>query len=86
VRMAFEDRSVRIPWADDNLKSDIRAIRKEVTSSGNVRFAADRGTNGHADRFWGLALALRSARDAGNFTFPPRPGGRRSRTMERTVQ
>ena len=62
VRMAFEDRSVRIPFADDKLKADIRAIRKEVTTSGNVRFAADRGQNGHADRFWGLALALHAAK------------------------
>ena len=64
VRMAFEDKSVRIPFSDDKLKSDIRAIRKEVTASGNVRFAADRGTNGHADRFWGLALSLHAAKNA----------------------
>ena len=62
VRAAFEDRTVRIPFEDDKLKSDIRAIRKEVTASGNVRFAADRGTNGHADRFWGVALALHAAK------------------------
>jgi phage FluMu gp28-like protein len=64
VRMAFEDKSVRIPYADDKLKSDIRAIRKEVTASGNVRFAADRGTNGHADRFWGLALGIHASKAA----------------------
>lgn len=62
VRAAFEDKTVRIPFSDDKLKADIRAIRKEVTASGNVRFAADRGTNGHADRFWGLALALHAAK------------------------
>lgn len=64
VRTAFEDRALRIPFEDDKLKSDIRAIRKEVTSSGNIRFAADRGTNGHADRFWGLALALHAAKES----------------------
>ena len=62
VRAAFEDRTVRIPFDDDKLKSDIRAIRKEVTAAGNVRFAADRGQNGHADRFWGLALAIHAAK------------------------
>jgi phage FluMu gp28-like protein len=62
VRAAFEDRTVRIPFDDDKLKSDIRAIRKEVTGAGNVRFAADRGMNGHADRFWGLALALHAGK------------------------
>jgi phage FluMu gp28-like protein len=64
VRAAFEDRTTRIPFEDDKLKSDIRAIRKEVTTSGNIRFAADRGTNGHADRFWGLALAFHASKTA----------------------
>lgn len=62
VRSAFEDRLIRIPFSDDKLKADIRAIRKETTAAGNVRFAADRGMNGHADRFWGLALALHAAK------------------------
>lgn len=62
VRSAFEDLSIRIPFEDDKLKSDIRAIRKETTASGNVRFAADRGPGGHADRFWGLALALHAGK------------------------
>jgi len=53
-------------FEDDKLKSDLRAIRKEVTASGNVRFAADRGVNGHADRFWGLALALHAAKSEGS--------------------
>jgi len=65
VRSAFEDRAVRIPFGDDKLKSDIRAIRKEVTSAGNIRFAADRGADGHADRFWALALALHAGRRSG---------------------
>jgi phage FluMu gp28-like protein len=62
VRAAFEDRAIRIPYEDDKLKSDLRAIRKETTAAGNVRFAADRGEDGHADRFWGLALALHAAK------------------------
>lgn len=62
VRAAFEDRAIRIPYEDDKLKADLRAIRKETTASGNVRFAADRGEDGHADRFWGLALALHAAK------------------------
>jgi len=65
VRAAFEDRTIRIPFEDDKLKSDIRAIRKEVSASGNVRFAADRGVNGHADRFWGVALALHASKATG---------------------
>jgi phage FluMu gp28-like protein len=57
VKAAFEDRTVRIP-NDDFIRADLRAIKKETTASGNIRFAADRGKNGHADRFWALALAL----------------------------
>lgn len=64
VRSAFEDRSIRIPFDADPLKSDIRAIRKEITAGGSVRFAADRGKNGHADRFWGLALSLHAGKTA----------------------
>jgi phage FluMu gp28-like protein len=70
LRSAFEDRSIRIPFEDDLLKSDLRAIRKETTSGGSTRFAADRGKNGHADRFWGLALAIHAAKDTrGNTAF-----------------
>jgi phage FluMu gp28-like protein len=61
VRMAFEDRTIRIP-NDRLLRADLRAIRKEHTASGNVRFSADRGVNGHADRFWALALALHATK------------------------
>jgi len=64
VRMAFEDRSVRIP-NDDFIRADLRSIKKETTASGNIRFTADRGKNGHADRFWGLALALHAGVNPG---------------------
>ena len=61
VRAAFEDKSVRIPNSD-KIRSDLRAIKKETTTSGNIRFTADRGVNGHSDRFWALALALHAAK------------------------
>ena len=61
VRAAFEDRSLRIP-SDPSIRADLRAIRKEATLAGNIRFTADRGKNGHADRFWALALALHAGR------------------------
>lgn len=64
VRSAFEDRTLRIPNAP-KIRSDLRAIRKETTASGNIRFTADRGKNGHADRFWSLALALHAAKPGG---------------------
>ena len=61
VRTAFERRTLRIP-ADPKLRSDLRAIRRETAPGGHTRFSADRGKNGHADRFWALALALHAAK------------------------
>lgn len=85
VRSCFEDRAIRIGFEDDELISDIRAIRKETTTAGNVRFAADRGEDGHADRFWALALAIHAGGGDKALTFVPRPGGKRTRHGERTV-
>jgi len=67
VRAAFEDKNIRIP-NDPLIRSDLRAIKKETTASGNIRFTADRGKNGHSDRFWALALALH----AGKNNFQPK--------------
>jgi len=64
VRSAFEDRTIRVP-NDKFVRSDLRAIRKTTTTSGNVRFEGERTKNGHSDRFWALALAL----------FAGKPGG-----------
>ncbi len=60
VRSSFEDRTVRVP-NDPAIRADLRAIKKETTAAGNLRFTADRGRNGHADRFWALALAKHAA-------------------------
>ena len=56
-RAAFEDGNLRIPF-DRKLRADLRAVKKETTAAGNIRFAADRGENGHSDRFWAGALAI----------------------------
>ncbi len=69
VRAAFEDKSVRIPDSQ-TLFSDLRGIRKETTASGNIRFAGERGKNGHCDRFWALGLALHAGKSiAADFGF-----------------
>jgi phage FluMu gp28-like protein len=64
VRSAFEDRGIRIPFGDDPFISDLRKIRKETTAAGNTRFTAERDSDGHADRFWSLALALHAGKQA----------------------
>jgi phage FluMu gp28-like protein len=62
VRSAFEDRAIRIPFGDDPFIADLRKIRKETTAAGNIRFVADSDDDGHADRFWALALALHAGK------------------------
>jgi phage FluMu gp28-like protein len=64
LRAAFEDKSLRIP-NDKIIRADLRSIRKETTAAGNIRITADRGKNGHADRFWALALALHAGKATG---------------------
>jgi len=61
VRTALENRTLQVP-PDPLVRSDLRAIRKESSRAGTARFTADRGRNGHADRFWALALCLHAAR------------------------
>lgn len=68
VRAALEDRSVRLP-DDKHVLADFRAIRKETTAAGNIRFTAEANETGHADRFWAKALARHAAvRPAGGYS------------------
>ena len=60
VREMFEKGSIRIP-NDRAVRADLHSVRKVYTEANNIRFAGDRGANGHADRFWGLALARHAA-------------------------
>jgi len=60
VRALFEDKAVKIP-KDDQIRADLRGIKKVTTAASNIRFEADRGANGHSDRFWALALAVHAA-------------------------
>ena len=60
VRGKMEDRKLRIPYKPE-IRADLRAVTKETTAAGNIRFTAERSENGHADRFWALALAVQAA-------------------------
>jgi phage FluMu gp28-like protein len=57
VKGAMEDRTLRIP-EDPTIRADLRKVQKVTTAAGNVRFVAEATADGHADRFWALALAL----------------------------
>ncbi len=59
LRAKFMDRLIRIPPNRD-LREDLHSVRKTVTEHGHLRYEG--GTNeGHADRFWSLALAVYAA-------------------------
>lgn len=60
VRSAMEERTLRIP-DDRAIRADLRLVTKQVTGAGTVRFTAERTPDGHADRFWALALAVQAA-------------------------
>jgi phage FluMu gp28-like protein len=54
----IEDHRLYIP-ENDMIREDLHSIRKMVTSSGNIRFDVGKSdANGHADRFWSIALAV----------------------------
>lgn len=57
LRGRFQDRTIAIP--DDRLyTADLRSVKKQVTLANNIIITSEGGaTDGHADRFWSLALA-----------------------------
>lgn len=64
-REAFQDRRLRIPEGDYDLRADLHSLRQAVGPSGAPRFVVDEsGGHSHADRAWALFLAL-SAADQG---------------------
>jgi len=60
LRRDFEDHRLRIV-RDDNLRSDLRALKKDVTAAGNIRFAGE-SEDSHCDRTWAKALRQHAAR------------------------
>ncbi|MCK9987612.1 MAG: hypothetical protein AzoDbin1_04084 [Azoarcus sp.] len=62
LKGAMEDRAVRIP-DDPLIRADLRKVQKVTTAAGNIRFVAESTPDGHADRFWALALAIHAASD-----------------------
>lgn len=58
---SFEDRTIRIPEGDADLRNDLHKLKKEVSATGTPRFVADSDSAGHADRAWACFLALNAA-------------------------
>ena len=60
LRRDFEDCHLRIP-KDEALRADLRALQKEVTPSGKLRFIGE-VENSHCDRTWAKALRQHASR------------------------
>lgn len=57
LKRLFEEHLITIP-DDQELVAACHSIKKTVTANNNVIFDAARNTDGHADDFWALALAV----------------------------
>jgi len=64
LRTHFENKTVFIPKQHE-IREDLHSVRRITTAASNIRFDAEHSENGHADRFWALALALHAA-DSGS--------------------
>ena len=49
MRRKFEERSIRIPVSRD-LREDLHAVQRVVSTGGNVTYSAPRNADGHSDR------------------------------------
>lgn len=58
---AFEDRRIRIPEGDPELRADLHKLRKVTGPTGAPRFVAESDSAGHADRTWACFLAVNAA-------------------------
>jgi len=64
-KQSFEDRKIRIPLGDTDLRADLHKLRKITTPTGSVRFEADSDSAGHADRAWACFLGVYAAANWG---------------------
>ena len=64
LKTRFEDRTIRIPEGNRELRADLHAVKKIAGPTGHPRLLVDEGEKaggGHADRFWAAALACGAA-------------------------
>lgn len=59
----FEDRALRIPLGNRDLRADLHKLQKVSGPTGIPRFVADSDAAGHADRTWALFLAMYASLD-----------------------
>ncbi|HPU28545.1 MAG TPA: terminase family protein [Phycisphaerae bacterium] len=59
LRVRTQDKGILIP-ATDAIRNDWHSIQRSVTGD-RIRYKSERTKDGHADRFWSAALAVRAA-------------------------
>lgn len=60
LRMAFEQRKVRVP-INRTIREDLHSVHRVTSSNGGVSYRAPHSADGHADRCTAKALATRAA-------------------------
>lgn len=55
---SMQDKLLRLPANNQRLRDGLHKVRKEFSALGKPRFVAARTAEGHADEFWGFALAV----------------------------
>lgn len=64
ILATMDDRNVIVPY-HSLVRADLHSVKKIVTSANNIRFDVTKDeTDGHADRFWALGLALHASSNA----------------------
>lgn len=75
MRRRFEERSIRVP-VDRNLREDLHAVQRIVSTGGNVTYSAPRNADGHSDRAAALALCCMAGKSGPYIKpFTARPRG-----------
>ncbi|MBO7411923.1 MAG: terminase family protein, partial [Ottowia sp.] len=72
-RAAFEDKKLRIPDGNAELRADLHKLQKVTGPTGTPRFVAASDASGHADRAWALFLALSAAQHPAPIDYIPVP-------------
>ena len=77
LRERLEDRRLRLPADDADLRRDLRAVRRVAGITGGPRLVTERTGDSHADRFWALALAVGAASMTWSAAYTPATTARR---------
>ena len=70
MRRRFEERSIRVP-VERELREDLHAVQRVVSTGGNVTYSAPRNADGHSDRAAAVALCCLAAKEGADWTFDP---------------